>query len=67
MNLNGPFNLASGGFLAASPLILNCSALRNSEKVMEAGVLLWGDQREFAAYRQTTGAGVMENCRMRSS
>ena len=67
MSLSGPFNLASGGVLAASPLIPNCSALRNSEKVMEAGVLLWGYQREFPGYRQPTGAWVMENCRMRGS
>ena len=31
--------LALDGFLAASPLISDCSALWNSEKVMEAGVL----------------------------
>ena len=35
------FNLASGGFVAALPLISNCSnALWNSGKVMAAGVLL---------------------------
>ena len=31
--------LALDGFLAASPLISDCSALWNSEKVIEAGVL----------------------------
>ena len=35
---SGPFNLASGGFLKAPPLISNCSNLP-SGKVMEAGVL----------------------------
>ena len=39
MSLSDPFNLASSGFLAASLLITNCSALWNSEKVLEAGVL----------------------------
>ena len=38
MNLSGPFNLTSGGFIAASPLISNCSTCWNSEKVREAGV-----------------------------
>ena len=38
-SLSGPFNLASGGFVANSPLISNCSALWNSEKVMKSGVL----------------------------
>ena len=38
MNLSGPFNLPSGGFIAASPLISNCSTCWNSEKVREAGV-----------------------------
>ena len=40
ISLSGPFSLASGGFTAAPLLISNCSALWNSEKVMEAGVLL---------------------------
>ena len=36
MSLSGPFNPASDGFIAASPLISNCSALWISEKVIEA-------------------------------
>ena len=39
MSLSGLFNLASGGSLAAPPLISNCCALWSSEKVMEPGVL----------------------------
>ena len=41
MSFSGPLNLASGGFLAAPPLICNCLNLPfgNSGKVMEAGVL----------------------------
>lgn len=31
------FNIVSGGFVAAPPLINNCSALWNSEKAMETG------------------------------
>ena len=41
-NLDEPLwslNLASGGSLAAPPLISSCFALWNSEKVMEAGGL----------------------------
>ena len=40
MSLSGPFNLASGRFLAAPPLLASVeSALWRSRKVMEAGVL----------------------------
>ena len=39
MSFPGPFNLASGGFLAASPLRKFSSALWKSRKVMEVGVL----------------------------
>ena len=39
IGLSGPFNLASGGFAAVSPLVNNYSALWNSEKVMEPRIL----------------------------
>ena len=39
MSLSGFFSIVSGGFVAAPPLINNCSALWNSEKVMETEVL----------------------------
>ena len=39
MSLSGLFHLASGGSVAASPLISNCCAFWNLEKVMEPGLL----------------------------
>ena len=39
VSLSGPFSFASRGFASASPLIIKCSALWNSEKVTEGGVL----------------------------
>ena len=68
MSFSGPYNLASGGFLAAPSLISNCSksALWNSGKVMEAGVLPTrnGGQKKEASMtgsltgpRSVSGAG----------
>ena len=39
IGLSGPFNLASGGFVAVSPLVSNYSDLWNSEKVIEPRVV----------------------------
>ena len=54
ISFSGPFNLASGCFLAAPSLISRCSksALWNSGKVMEAGVLPTrnGGQKDVQAW-----------------
>ena len=52
MSLSGPFSFASRGFASASPLISKCSALWNSEKVTEGGVLLTGNGRQKGLHAQ---------------
>ena len=59
MSLSGLFNLASGGSLAAPPLISNCCALWSSEKVMEPGVLPKRDGGQKGLHAQEPhGGGV---------
>lgn len=54
MSLSGTFNLASRGILAAPPLISNCSALWDSEKAIEAGVLPIRNGRQKASMPRST-------------
>ena len=44
ISLSGPFNLASGGFVAVLFFISNCSDSWNQEKVLEPGSGLLRDE-----------------------
>ena len=53
------FSLASDGFLAASHLISNSSALWKSEKAMEAGVLPTRNGGQQGLYAQESHEAVL--------
>lgn len=64
MSLYGPFNLASGIYVAVPLLISNCSASWNQE-VMEPGVWPIRNDKETSVPRYPTGpclASALELC-----